>query len=146
MKLHFKLTEFQVKNLIEAVNFMADLPENTLMPGLTRWRNHPNTCGTPSCNSPACFGGWLPYAPYFKKLGVKRGKLGHAPIYQGRGGFTVAKELFGTSWMFAPTGCFFDKDAKINTGALPEKSIILLRLAYILENFTLLNEEGHAIS
>lgn len=53
----------------------------------------------PDCGTPACFGGWLPYFPHFKKLGVTADS-GGSPQMGFNYGLWVAEGLFGNADMF----------------------------------------------
>ena len=151
----YKLTQQQFTNLTEAVNFWLKVPRNTVKSGLSAWRTTSdenceiNTTKKPTCGSPACFGGWLPYSPYFAKLEVTPYSKSEAqPVirtgrvllaYEGK---SLARHLFGEFELFASKN-YWDKDYRFikELGAnYSDWGLVLMRLAYVLENAELITD------
>ena len=111
---------------------------------LAHYRSNPHLDTTPSCGSPACFGGWLPHLEYFRALGVvalncgvpglprsEGPYLGHE-LHQGR---EVAFELFGSVDLFEMRGseCDVDLMDEIGISAFNKTldwALVLNRLEY----------------
>lgn len=148
----YKLTQQQFTNLTEAVKFWLKVPRETVTADLTTWRTPStrcdiNTTKKPTCGSPACFGGWLPYSPYFAKLGVtSASKYSAQPVlktgrifieYEGK---SLARHLFGERELFASRRYWDEDNAFIKElGAnYSDWGLVLMRLAYVLENAELI--------
>ncbi|VTU32061.1 hypothetical protein H4CHR_02934 [Variovorax sp. PBS-H4] len=97
-------------NLLEAQKFWATVnPDNV---DLCDWRDPEGEeldeivdySTPPSCGTLACFGGWLPWAPYFAEMGVRQNpgrgtpEIGAGERYEC--GSNVAKYLFGEWYLF----------------------------------------------
>jgi hypothetical protein len=96
-------------NLIEAQKFWAIVnPDNV---DLSDWRDPdgcedtPDYATAPSCGTLCCFGGWLPWSPYFAALGVSVSESRGWPVIDeasrdGEYGGGVARYLFGAYELF----------------------------------------------
>lgn len=150
----YKLTQQQFKNLEEAVKFWLKVPRETVTTDLTTWRTPSrrceiNTTTKPTCGSPACFGGWLPYSPYFAELGVTPYSKSEAQpvirtnrIFLAYEGKSLARHLFGEFELFASKN-YWDKDYHFikELGAnYSDWGLVLMRLAYVLENAELITD------
>jgi hypothetical protein len=148
----YKLTKQQFKNLTEAVNFWLKVPRNTVTSKLQSWRGceylTPQGLSTPSCGSTACFGGWLPYSPYFSSLGVQAvSRLEGHPILRTNGiteydGKALAGYLFGERELFAGK-YYWSEDYPLieELGAnYSDWGLVLMRLAYVIDNADLIND------
>lgn len=151
--MRYKLTQQQFTNLTEAVNFWLKIPRNTVKSGLSAWRVSSdenceiNTTKKPTCGSPACFGGWLPYSPYFAKLNVTPySKTEGYPVIRDKKGWVIheakdlAQHLFGERELFS-TSFFWEVDSTFKKQLGDNFStwgLVLMRLAYVLENAELI--------
>jgi len=101
-------TQQHIENTEAAISFWATVPPNAVVRNLKRFRGlHAEA---PSCRSPAGFGRWLTFSPYFAALGVVSGETGRtiirdmSPALQCDGDVSFA--LFGCDRMFSPRNEF----------------------------------------
>ena len=92
-----------IKNTEAAIEFWATVPENSVSRKLENYREGLYSGGAPSCDSPACFGGWLSFSQYFAALGVVSYASGR-PMIRDRilNVAQVSLELFGRDSLFDP--------------------------------------------
>ena len=92
-----------IKNTEAAIEFWSTVPAESV--NLSEFRADLCTDDPPSCDSPACFGGWLPYSAYFAALSVIANEAGY-PDFSGALMSTaeVSLALFGHSYMFSSRG------------------------------------------
>lgn len=103
---------FWRENLLEAQKFWGKVNPNNVE--LSDWRDADASelseaevedyAAAPSCGTICCFGGWLPWSPYFAAMGVHPLRQSGAPAI-GEGGSEetgsgVARYLFGTGYLF----------------------------------------------
>ena len=96
--------QLHIQNTQAAISAWENVPPETVMRNLSFFRIGSRDGNAPSCGSPACFGGWLPYFDHFAKLGVISDRSG-APRFAGRLDQTaddVSLLLFGCL-MFEPS-------------------------------------------
>jgi hypothetical protein len=101
--------EIQLENLKIALWRWRSIPDENIVSNLMNWQEFdPRLRATqiPTCNTIACFGGWVALMPEFREMGVKVSE-GGSP-YMRRGGhvvyfdWCVADHLFGDSRLFQP--------------------------------------------
>jgi len=95
-----------LKNTQAAISAWKTVPPEAVSNKLLKFRESPPYDEAPSCGSPACFGGHLPYFPHFAALGVVINVKG-APTMHIRGQpalsfYAVSSRLFGNGTMFEP--------------------------------------------
>lgn len=142
----YKLTQQQFKNLTAAVNFWLKVPRDTVTAGLNTWRSAGAVTTKPTCGSTACFGGWLPYSPYFSQLGVqRRGRFNPHPVLVENDIIVhemkdVAEHLFGERELFASKFYWsIDRQLVREMGEnASDWGLVLMRLAYVLEHAELI--------
>ena len=93
-----------IENTEAAISFWATVPPETVITDLKSFRECMHDVEAPSCDSMACFGGWLPYAEHFANLGLVRDDYGapqltHQPNLSLSG---VSFALFGCELLFEP--------------------------------------------
>jgi len=101
-----------IDNTEAAISAWATVPPETVMRRLKAYRVGWRDGNAPSCGSPACFGGWLPYFGWFAALGVIATATG-APAFAGRliRASDVSNELFGCCLLFEPRTRLDDEQA-----------------------------------
>jgi len=92
--------EFEIENTKQAIAYWVTVAPETVIKRLHYFRLGGRRGEAPSCGSPACFGGHLPYAPYFARLGVKTSLIG-GPRLNGVFGRDISEYLFGSQFMFS---------------------------------------------
>jgi len=100
-----ELFAMHIKNTQAALDFWATVPAETVIKDLCDFRTKSFLTERPSCDSPACFGGWLPYAKHFAALGVIARSTGSPTFSTASGALTsgeVSSALFGHYYMFSP--------------------------------------------
>ncbi len=112
---------------------MENVAEETVRRDLKWWRggDRAQYLEQPSCGSPACFGGWLPFIPEFKAQGVTASPITGCPVLEGARWENVDLHLFGVGDLFAPQSTI---DEAVG---LAGKALILHRLDTALANATL---------
>jgi len=114
-----------IDNTEAAISAWATVPPETVVRNLKAFRQGFRKYDAPSCQSPACFGGWLPYFDHFAKLGVISDE-GGSPIFAGHPelfGHRVSSVLFGSPMLFNQRGAL-DTDSKDGT----DHEIVMTRL------------------
>ena len=93
-----------IKNTEAAIEFWSTVPAESV--NLSEFRADLCTDDPPSCDSPACFGGHLPYSPYFATLGVIANDAGRPAFSRAPTLFIsdVSLALFGSACMFSSRG------------------------------------------
>jgi hypothetical protein len=148
----YQLTQQQFKNLTAAVNFWLKVPRDTVKRGLETWSTPQGTgrggyiYAKPTCGAAACFGGWLPYSPYFERLGVTPRSENEAyPVLRVDGVIKydskdVAEQLFGERELFASKYYWHVDRALVKEMGenASDWGLVLMRLAYVLENVELI--------
>ena len=84
-----------LKNCETALRYWATVPDKNVTPGLASFQEFPRGGAEKhTCNTVACFGGWVSAMPEFIAMGVTMGD-GGAPSIGQKWGWEVAEELFG---------------------------------------------------
>lgn len=96
-----------LKNTELALKYWLTVPSRNVSRGLANWSNalpdHPNTC-----NTIACFGGWIPAMPEFAAMGVRANPIG-APEFRNLRPSDISEVLFGHNALFEmPGDCDYD--------------------------------------
>lgn len=94
-----ELLKFWLDNATEALKLWRTVPAHNVAPALGTFREG-STRGPHTCNTVACFGGWLVAMPHFRNLGIAGNKSGSPRFYGPVGKLIVqqyrfASDIFG---------------------------------------------------
>ena len=109
-----------IANTKIAMKYWATVPDENVVAGLETYFIDGFDETPFSCNTIACFGGWVPAMPEFAAMGVTASDSHGVPIFGRSMGSEVAVELFNEETLFAPTknsgnfshNCNYDRTAK----------------------------------
>ena len=128
-------TPFQLTNILNAIaEWKTYVKPETVIRELAWYREGPtedfdfDPFTPPTCNTPACFAGWLPHLPSFRALGVTPTPEG-VPEFGGMNFGSLGVHLFGSYNLFDRRGGPLDKGF---TGT--DYELVLHRLEKALES------------
>lgn len=130
------VTPQQRANALFARDVMwPSVPPANVVPKLAGWRYARSKAV--SCQTRACFGGWVAVHPFFREQGVYAGESGEPLMYGVVAPSRVAERLFGDWRLFSiRRGGFLDSfyDQEPEPEGISDHEIVARRLEHLLAN------------